>query len=350
MHGLHGHERLRERFTQSLGAGRFPQAVLLTGAPGVGKQRLALWLAQGVLCEQGPGKPCGQCHSCRQVDAVAHPDLHWFIPVPRPKASDPDKQVEEAAALLADAVAERRANPLYGRPDGLASHSLASVRLLHRVVSLRPFQGPRRVVLVGNAERLVVQEASQEAANALLKVLEEPPPGTYLILTTSEPQALLPTIRSRLVPVRVGGVGDESVRRFLSTELRPPLKGAALDQRVLEAEGSIGRALAAGSDNGIERAAERLLEAAGAGARRWAQVALAQAPWAARGEFTATLDALARRLHGGLAKRAGQDPVGVRRLAAAIRDVEEIRAAAQGNVNPQLALAVLSHRLTRLAP
>jgi len=349
LHGVFGHELLLGRLATSLASGRLPQTSLLVGPPGVGKQRVALWAAQGVLCDRGPGAPCGDCPSCGQVGRLGHPDLHWFIPIPRPKSTEADRQVEEARQLLGEAVAERRANPVYGRPDGLASHALASVRLLHRVVSVRPFQGPRRMVIVGNADRLVVQEASQEAANALLKVLEEPPPGTYLMLTTSEPQALLPTVRSRLVPIRVGGVGDEAVRRFLAKEVRPPLTRADLERRVLAAEGSIGRALTTSTDGGAEGAAERVLEAAGAGPGRSAQVALAQAPWAARGEFTATLDALARRIRGGLVKRAEQDPPGARRLTAALREVEEIRAAAQGNANPQLALAVLTGRLRSLA-
>jgi len=350
LHRVYGHERLLDRISSSLAAGRFPQATLFTGPTGVGKQRIAIWVAQGILCENGPAAPCGTCHSCGQIERLSHPDLHWFIPIPRPKAGEPDKQVEEAAGLLAEAVAERRANPVYGHPDGLASHAIASVRLLHRIVSLRPFQGPRRAVILANAERLVVQEASPEAANALLKVLEEPPPGTYLLLTSAEPQGLLPTIRSRLVPLRVGGVGDDAVRRFLSSELEPPLMGTALEQRVVMAEGSIGRAVAAApSGSGAVQAAERLLAAVQGGAQRWAQAALAQAPWSARGEFTAVLDALGHRLREALVKRAGNDPAGAQRVAIAVRRVEEIRAVAQGNVNPQLALAVLARHLERLA-
>jgi len=351
LHRVYGHERLLDRISSSLAAGRFPQATLLTGPPGVGKQRIALWVAQGVLCERGPAAPCGTCHSCKQLERLSHPDLHWFVPIPRPKAAEPDKQVEEAAGLLAEAMAERRANPVYGRPDGLASHAIASVRLLHRIVSLRPFQGPRRAVILANAERLVVQEASPEAANALLKLLEEPPAGTYLLLTSSEPQGLLPTIRSRLVPVRVGGVGDDAVRQFLRSELEPPIKGAALEQRVLMAEGSIGRAVgAAPPGSGAAQATERTLAALqGGGAHHWARAALAQAPWSARGEFTTMLDALAVRLRDRLLERASADAAAARRLSLAIRQVEEIRAVAQGNVNPQLALAVLARRLEHLA-
>lgn len=347
---LYGHEPLLSRLEGALASGRFPQATLMVGPAGVGKQRLALWVAQGLLCDSGPGQPCGSCASCKQVLGLNHPDLHWFIPVVRPKTGDQEKQVEEVEELLAEAVAERRANPLYGPPDPMASHPLASIRLLQRRVSLRPFQGARKVVLLGNAERLVVQEASQEAANALLKVLEEPPPDTFLILTAREAQALLPTIRSRLVPVRVGGIGDAAVRRFLSQELSAAPTGEALEQRAVLAEGSAGRAMAAGeAGQTADRAAERLLAAVKGGASRWAAAALAQPPWAARGDFTAGLDAIALRLREAARRDAGERPERVSRWVAAIRLVERTRDDAQGNVNPQLALAVLARDLEALA-
>jgi DNA polymerase-3 subunit delta' len=206
------------------------------------------------------------------------------------------------------------------------------------------------VVILANAERLVVQEASQEAANALLKVLEEPPADTFLMLTVREAQALLPTIRSRLVPVRVGGVGDAVVRRFLSTEMTPPLKGAVLEQRVLLAEGSIGRALAAGGGTGAgEQTANRWLASFRGGPGRWSAAALSQVPWAARGDFTAALDALAIKLRDRAAADAGSNPARVPRWVAAIRAVERTREEAQGNANPQLALAVLAQDLEDLA-
>jgi DNA polymerase-3 subunit delta' len=349
LHPVYGHEPLLSRLEGALTSGRFPQAALFVGPSGVGKQRLALWAAQGLLCDAGPGRPCGECGSCRQVLGLGHPDLHWFVPVVRPKAGDLDKQVDEVEALLAETMADRRANPVYGPPDAMASHPLASVRLLQRRVNLKPYQGARKVIILGNAERLVVQEASQEAANALLKVLEEPPADTFLMLTTREAQALLPTIRSRLVPVRVGGVGDAVVRRFLSTQVTPAPKGASLDQRVLLAEGSIGRALAAGGAGTREDLADRWLAAFRGGPGRWAAAALSQPPWAARGEFTAALDALALKLRDRAAADAVGHPGRLPRWVAAIQAVERTRQEAQGNANPQLALAVLARDLEDLA-
>src|SRR5205823_2162535 len=106
-----------------------------------------------------------------------------------PKATEPDKQIDEAAEALGEVMAARREKPLYERPEGMVSHALASIRLLQRRLVLTPFRAKRKVFILGDAERLVVQESSQEAANALLKVLEEPPADTVVILTAAEPQA-----------------------------------------------------------------------------------------------------------------------------------------------------------------
>jgi DNA polymerase-3 subunit delta' len=349
---LYGHESLVHRLEAAMASGRFPQALLLVGPAGAGKQRLALWIAQALLCERGPGAPCGSCPDCRHARDLTHPDVHWFVPILRPRASDPAKQVEEAREMLAEVMAERRHGGAYRPADGQASHALASVRLLQRVVGLTPFRGRCKVVILGDAERLVVQEASTEAANALLKVLEEPPADTTLILTASEPQALLPTIRSRLVPVRVGPVGDEMVRRYLTHEGDPAPRGAALERRVTLSDGLIGRALWMDDDGAgvAEAEAEAFLAAVRAGPVRWTPLVLAQAPWGARGGYGAMLEALTVALRHKLGEEAAQpDRLGLARQLEALHRVEAARTDLGSNVNPQLALAQLAHDLERLA-
>ncbi|HEX9250540.1 MAG TPA: hypothetical protein VF856_13625, partial [Gemmatimonadaceae bacterium] len=86
---LYGHEQLRERLDESVRAGTLPSSLLFQGPRGVGKQRLALWLAQRLFCTE-PNPPCGACKSCRYVAELTHPDLHWIFPRPRLKDSDPD--------------------------------------------------------------------------------------------------------------------------------------------------------------------------------------------------------------------------------------------------------------------
>jgi DNA polymerase-3 subunit delta' len=334
--------------------------LLVTGPVGVGKQRLALWLAQLVLCERGALEPCGQCRACRLVAGLGHADVHWFVPIPRPKAGDPDKAVDEAAEALAEVMEERRRQPLYTAPDGMASHPMASVRLLQRQAALTAVEGGRRVFIVAEADRLVPQESSPDAANALLKLLEEPPAGALFVLTTLDPRRVLPTIRSRTVPVRVQRLGDDEVRGFLRGRPELELSPAELDERVRLAEGSIGRALAIGDDTGTAyRAAEELLQAVVKGRGPALERALRQPAYAARGEFAAMLDALADTL-GEAARGALGHPV--RRpvpsalarvgrpepLLRALERVAEAREAAAGNVNPQLLLAVLGAELAEV--
>lgn len=354
LHPLFGHRLEQERVLQALNDGRLPQGILITGPAGVGKQRFGLWLAQALLCD-GPGQPCGRCAPCRQVLGLVHPDLHWLVPLLRPKAGEPDRQVDELAAALAQTVEERRQNALYQPPEGLAGHFVATARLLQRRAAMTPAQGRRKVFLLGLAERLVPQESSPEAANALLKLLEEPPADSHFLLTTEDANRLLPTIRSRLVPLRLGRLPDAEVERFLTTHAG--VTGAALRSRVELARGSIGRALAAGeSSQKASRAAEELLQAVAAGPGARAERALKQGPFAARGEFTAMLDALAEQLSG-MARGASGGGVrvqGMRRapslaaLVAAQGQVADAREAAQGNVNPQLLLATLTEDLAEV--
>jgi len=356
---LRGHAVARRRIAQAVARGHLPQVTLISGPEGVGKQRLALWIAQLLLCEAAGEEPCGKCRPCHLVLGLTHADLHWIVPIPRPKAGDPDKQVEEAAESIAELMEERRKAPLYSPADGMSGHGMATARLVARRAALTPVEGRKKVFIIGEADRLVAQESSPEAANALLKLFEEPPADTWFVLTTTDPGRLLPTIRSRAVPLRVGRLADADVREFLSAELDPAPASGELDRLVARAGGSIGAALSASGEGARNRKAavswlEAVLEGTGPAAER----ALAQMPWSARGEFTDLLDAVAETL-GDAAREAvgqpaldrvprvlaGRDPAG---LIEAQLKVADARGAAQGNVNPQLLLAVLGGDLAEV--
>ena len=350
---LIGHTDQRRKLAAAVRSKHLPQVLLVTGPAGVGKQRLALWLAQLVLCERPGLEPCGECRSCRLVLSLSHADVHWFVPIPRPKAADPAKQVEEAAESLAGLMEERRGNGLWNTPDGMAIHSLASVRLLQRRAALTSVEGGARVFIIGNADRLVPQEANAEAANALLKLLEEPPGGALFVLTTLDVRRVLPTIRSRTVAVRLGRLSDAEVRRFLSAHPQA-------DESIAMSSGSIGQALSEGEGTGdAYRAAQTLLEAVLAGPGPALERALRQPTFAARGEFAAMLDALSDTLGEAARGTLGQPlrrpvPEALLRhgtpapLLRAMERVADAREAAWGNVNPQLLLAVLGEELAEV--
>lgn len=326
-----------------MAGGRLPQSLLLEGPAGVGKQRVALWLAQRLVCEapiEG-GEPCGACQPCRLTLNLSHPDVHWFVPIDlQSKGGDADRQVEAAEELLGEVLQARRAEPLYGPPGGMASHPLASVRLLLRRLALRPALGGPRVFILGDAERLRPQIGIEQAPNALLKALEEPPPGTYFVLTASDPGALLPTVMSRIVRVRVARVPDSVAATFAQSHRNGSVSD--YNEIVSKAAGCIGR-IVANQDRGSapREAASRFLAAARRGPLERYGQALSQTPYEARGAFTEMLDALLEQLRAEAA--AGGD---TGRLVEAISRVLDTRLHARGNVNPQLLAAVLADDLS----
>jgi DNA polymerase III subunit delta' len=358
IHPLAGHHPLRERLAQSLKGDRLPKLLLFIGPQGVGKQRLALWLGQRLLCTSpAEVEPCGSCPSCRQVQELTYPDLHWFFPLPRPKAGESDKQQEELAESLGKALEDRRSEGVWGAADGLAGHFMATSQLILKRASLTPASGKRKVFIIGEAERLVPQESSPEAANALLKLFEEPPADSWIILTAADPSRILGTIRSRAVTVRVPPVSETEVRGFLMEYAK--LTGRDLDDRARMSGGSIGAALAESKEmSGARRAADEVIAAVAAGAQGRLERALRQPSFAARGDFTAMLDALALRIEGAIRSVHGT-PGGEalpslagasgETLVTMLERVQKARATAQGNVNPQLLLAVLGQELATAA-
>src|SRR6266480_177185 len=240
---LFGHTELRARLTDAVQRGTLPASLLLQGPRGVGKQRLALWLGQLLLCEFRKPGPCGECQNCRFASALTHPDLHWYFPRPRRKDSDPD--LDDVRADYAEAIAERAHDGgLYAPPSGSEGIYVATVRAIVQQAVLSPAIAKRKVFIIGDAERMVPQEGSEQAANAFLKLLEEPPSNTTIILTSSEPGALLPTIRSRVVTVRVAALTDADVRAFLADPIvrdRLDTSSHRLDELIQLAAGAPGR-------------------------------------------------------------------------------------------------------------
>lgn len=359
---LYGHEQLRERLAESIGAGTLPASLLLQGPRGVGKQRLALWLAQRLLCVESPSDDrlpagarlragCGACKTCRYVAELTHPDLHWIFPRPRLKDSDPD--LEQVRDDYAEATAERAAaNGLYAAPSGTEGIFVATVRSLVQRAAISPAMGSRKIFIVGDAERMVPQEGADMAANAFLKLLEEPLPDTTIILTSSEPGALLPTIRSRVVAVRVPLVQDSAVRAFVEN----PVVKKALDakskattsERVRAAAGAPGRLLTGETDARATINARKIVDAATSARPSGVySTALAQGSAGARGAFADTLEALVELL--GERARDALHKKDVSAAASAARAVDAVLKAqtyAGGNVSPQLITSKLIRELS----
>ena len=348
---LHGHEALRARLAEQVDRGALPASLLLHGPAGVGKQRLALWLGQRLLCE-GVAKPCSECQACRYVLALQHPDLRWFFPRPR-IANSTDIALDNVQEEYDEALRERaEAHGLYARPDGSAGIFVYVTRLLVQLASRTPAIAKRKVLVIGDADRMVPQSASPEAANAFLKLLEEPPANTTIILTSSEPGALLPTIRSRVVAVRVAPVPESVVRAFIahpSTASALPNENSATLVRL--AAGAPGSLIGAEGRAAAITRARALLAAADAGPEQRFRAAFGSGTSKARGAFTAVLDALTVLLHDRVRVASeGGDSVGARRAAKVVPAVEDAKRAAEGNANPQLVTAQLLETIAEARP
>lgn len=207
---------------------RLAQSYLFLGPRGGGKTRLALSFAQELLCgEMTP--PCGLCAACRQVAHLTHPDLHLVVPATREEAEHPDRM----AALLAAYSGDRYHPPMGGAGESIG---IDRIRALKEEAAKAPVAGTRRVIVLAGADRM-----TEQAAQAALKLVEEPPPGTVLMLAAGETTGILPTLVSRCQRVRVPPMGREMLQRILVDELRVPPEEASLLAAL--SGGGLGRAL-----------------------------------------------------------------------------------------------------------
>ena len=346
---LFGHENTRRRLRRLVETQTLPGSMLFEGPRGTGKQRLALWLAQLLVCERAE-KPCGSCMACRSVLDLRHPDVFWTYP--RPRLSDSSATADDVIEDFAEASQERlERNGLYPRPSGSDAIYLATTLAIVGKAAMSPAMGRRKVFIVGDAERMVAQEGSDQAANAFLKLLEEPPADTTIILTSSEPGALLPTIRSRVIGMRTTQLADSDVLAFV----RDPNVKAALDaldlprgdaDRVRLARGAPGDLLSVAALSTARAAALALLKAASSrGAERYAE-ALSKGSAGARGAFSdvlAELNVLLReRAENSL---SNGDADGAYAASRAVEAVTLAQTRADGNVSPQLTTAALLEAL-----
>lgn len=196
--GLLGHEWAVELLQGHLANQRVRHAYLITGPQGVGRRTMAIRLAQSLNCTQMDEQlyPCGECRACRLIGKMQHPDFSII-------------QAEEVGRAL----------------------KVNQIRELQRTLSLAPYEASYKTALL-----LRFEEANPNAANALLKTLEEPPPQVVILLTSSDAEALLPTIISRCELIRLRPLPIDQVVVGLQTHW-----GIPPDQAFLLAHLSGGR-------------------------------------------------------------------------------------------------------------
>ena len=227
-----GHKRITDMLWRMVSEDRLPQSILLAGPEGVGKATLARHLAAGINCVNGPGKPCGDCSPCQNM-LVADLSLKSF----QKQLAD---RLELAPAKRAESPLVISTHPdfLVFPPDGpMHVINIEQARMLSNAAHYGPSVVRRRIFLLDHVDR-----AKVEAANALLKTIEEPADGITIILTTEHPFLLPATIRSRTIPFYFGPLEDEEMQYFLAN--RHEIPETSKDQIKFWAQGSPGVAVA----------------------------------------------------------------------------------------------------------
>ena len=199
-----GHDEVIERLRRDISGDRLAHAYLFVGPDGVGKATVARLLGAATLCksESSEERPCGSCLACRKISRHNHPDFHLLEP-----------------------------------SEGKRWIRIEQVRGLQADMSLRPFESNRRVVLVDGAENMNIA-----AQNAFLKTLEEPPPGTLIVMVAPGVHRLLPTIVSRCRIERFGPLKTTELANMLTD-----LRDIDIDEASIVASlafGSVGAAIA----------------------------------------------------------------------------------------------------------
>jgi DNA polymerase-3 subunit delta' len=220
---------------------------LFSGPDGVGKRTSGLAFAQAINCPVEPGEGCGRCPSCQRIGRLTPPDIDLVIPLP-PRLS------EDEIAQLRSLYRWARVAP---RPQINTSISIGAIRELKHRLSLYPARAGYRVVIILFADRF-----TEEAANAFLKILEEPPERTIFILTTSRLYKLAATIRSRCQLLRFNPLPGPVLAELVPSHI-PEVDLDRLKLAIELAEGSVKTALQflTAPDEGVRPEALELLSA-----------------------------------------------------------------------------------------
>jgi DNA polymerase-3 subunit delta' len=221
---------------------KLAHAYLFYGEEGVGKWALAWELSQAVNCENEERKPCGKCVSCKKIQKLIHPDVRLIFPLPPIKAEGKKETEKEKDKEIQRYKGEKIKNPYFiVRYPKNVTISIESIREMQKQINMKPYEGKKKVVIISDVENL-----SNDAANCLLKTLEEPPLDSLLILTTKNLDSLLPTLVSRCQLLRFSPFPQSLIEEELKEKLGLSSEEASFVARL--SQGSLGKAFSLAQD------------------------------------------------------------------------------------------------------
>ena len=200
---IYGNESSKELIRNMITKGREPHSIIIHGERGLGKKKLAFYTAAALLCEEGSGEPCGRCKSCRLILEKAHPDVMM------PKSgSKGNYMVDDIRPIVSDAV-------------------------------IAPTESRMKVYIIPDLDRSVI--TAVQIQNILLKLIEEPPEHTAIIMTAASREVFLPTVLSRVISLAALPVSDAQSAEYLETIIKAQPTEAA--EAVQAGRGNIGRCI-----------------------------------------------------------------------------------------------------------
>jgi DNA polymerase-3 subunit delta' len=221
---------------------KLAHAYIFYGEEGIGKWALAWELSRVVNCQDEEIKPCGKCLSCKKISKLIHPDVRLIFPLPPIKAEGKKETEKEKEKEIQRYKDEKIKNPYsIVRYSKNVTISIELIREMQRQIQMKPYEGKKKVVIISDVENL-----SNDAANSLLKTLEEPPLDSLLILTTKNLDFLLTTLVSRCQLLRFSPLPQSLIEEELRQRLGISSEDASFIARL--SQGSLGKAFSLAQD------------------------------------------------------------------------------------------------------
>ncbi len=212
-----GQQEVKSRLLNLVRDDRTPHALMLFGPPGAGKLALAVSMAQYLACaERQPGDSCGQCPSCLKFNKLVHPDLHFVVPVlkttrvTRDPVSDNFMEEWRESFLANPFISESQWYEAIGAENKQGVINKEESLQIIRKLGFKPYESEYRMIIIWLPEKM-----NQAAANKLLKLIEEPPDKTLILMVSESTDKILPTILSRTQLMHVPPLSESMIREGL---------------------------------------------------------------------------------------------------------------------------------------